>query len=177
MFSVFAVGATCHIPLAGPSVATIDTWNLVHMYAVFTLLVVAPVPWLYRRLPGYRILAYAVAYALGVLIFKESLVAVILHAGVRIPVLHRPGLTTCFLFTEHMLIGGFVGVCLAWLVCRGWVGPVVVQNGSLCPHCAYSLVGCADRICPECGHEFTYESLGTTREQLLNARHPPSESG
>ena len=40
---------------------------------------------------------------------------------------------------------------------RWW--PRVVQDGTFCPKCAYSLRGLPHTRCPECGHEATAEDL------------------
>jgi hypothetical protein len=36
----------------------------------------------------------------------------------------------------------------------------------VCCDCGYALTGNVSNICPECGREFTYQELGTTKEEL-----------
>lgn len=46
----------------------------------------------------------------------------------------------------------------------------LVQDGTLCPFCGYSLLGQRDiesSGCPECGETFTFEEMGTTAELFL----------
>jgi hypothetical protein len=57
-----------------------------------------------------------------------------------------------------------LGYVLVWRIIQGAYGPIVVQDGTLCPNCSYSLLGTPNRRCPECGREFTYEELGTAEE-------------
>lgn len=141
-------------------------WELVHAFFIVGVLIVAPIPWLYHHTPGWRIVAYAAIYALGLVIWKEIAVLAVFDMELRIPILYRPGMAIFFLFASNLLIGGFVLSCAAWLICRLVRGPIAQQDGTLCPNCAYSLVGCMDEICPECGREFTYQELGTTHEQM-----------
>jgi hypothetical protein len=74
-----------------------------------------------------------------------------------------------------LLIGAFaipgtgVAFCLLWWgkrtsqrVVHGRV--VVLQDGTRCPQCAYSLIGNTSMVCPECGNPFTFADLGTTAE-------------
>lgn len=37
--------------------------------------------------------------------------------------------------------------------------PLPIQNGTLCPGCAYSLIGNVSMICPECGRPFNFAEL------------------
>ena len=63
-----------------------------------------------------------------------------------------------------------------WQVLRMFYGPVVVQDGTLCPACGYSLLGTANRVCSECGREFTFKELGTTREDFETRKITPKET-
>lgn len=144
----------------------LDPWELAHMTFITGLLIVAPIPWLYRHTPGWRILAFAVVYVLGLVVWGEVVLLLLVEWQLRIPVLYRPGMSRLSFAASNLLVGGFVVCCLMWLICRVVRGPIVQQDGTLCPNCAYLLVGCAGRICPECGREFTYQELGTTPEHL-----------
>jgi hypothetical protein len=42
-------------------------------------------------------------------------------------------------------------VLAIWVGVRLLRGPIVLQDGSICPVCAYSLIGNVSGICPECG--------------------------
>lgn len=42
----------------------------------------------------------------------------------------------------------------------------VVQDGTRCPGCGYSLIGNVTGVCPECGRAFSFAELGTTEEKL-----------
>jgi hypothetical protein len=54
-----------------------------------------------------------------------------------------------------------------WVYVRKWAAPVHIQDGTLCPGCAYSLIGNESMVCPECGRPFTVEELGTTEETFF----------
>lgn len=49
-----------------------------------------------------------------------------------------------------------------WRLLRLTLPTFVKQDGSLCPQCAYRLIGIESMRCPECGTAFTYEDLETT---------------
>lgn len=62
---------------------------------------------------------------------------------------------------------GVAAVCVvAWLWVRRWNEVVLLQDGTLCPHCGYSLIGNTTMLCPECGRDFTFRELGTTEEEF-----------
>ncbi len=48
--------------------------------------------------------------------------------------------------------------------------PRPMQDGTLCPGCAYSLIGNETMVCPECGKAFTFEELGTTEREFRRRR-------
>ena len=57
------------------------------------------------------------------------------------------------------LLFGVLGI-VVWYVLK-WMGfDVLIQDGTLCPHCGYSLIGNTTMRCPECGHPFTPQELG-----------------
>ncbi|MCB9867337.1 MAG: hypothetical protein H6816_11980 [Phycisphaerales bacterium] len=71
-------------------------------------------------------------------------------------------------FTVSAVGGAF---CLLWWLAQGWHrlvrGRVVcLQDGTLCPNCAYSLIGNESMVCPECGRGFTFDDLATTAEDF-----------
>ena len=57
-----------------------------------------------------------------------------------------------------------------WQVLRMFYGPVVVQDGTLCPGCGYSLLGAPDQVCSECGRKFTVEELGIDDQEFESRR-------
>jgi len=56
---------------------------------------------------------------------------------------------------------------IAWRVVRLTLPDFVAQNGTLCPKCAYCLIGVESMRCPECGSAFSYEDLETTEEAFI----------
>lgn len=61
-------------------------------------------------------------------------------------------------------------VGLAWLAMRLYAGPIVFQDGTLCPRCAFVLIGAAELVCPECGRPFTFEELGSSLAEFERRR-------
>lgn len=59
-----------------------------------------------------------------------------------------------------------LGSWIAWSLLRTWRPSVVIQDGTLCPSCAYCLRGNTTMRCPECGRAFTFDELGATEEWL-----------
>ncbi len=57
-----------------------------------------------------------------------------------------------------VLSGPVLVMSLSWRVCRAIWGAPVYQDGTLCSHCAYSLVGNQSGVCPECGHALAESS-------------------
>lgn len=59
-----------------------------------------------------------------------------------------------------------IGALVTWVVVRTVPISVVVQDGTLCPYCGYSLIGTSGFRCPECGRHFTYYQLDTTKGEF-----------
>jgi hypothetical protein len=78
-----------------------------------------------------------------------------------------------FIPASMMLMGGIAYV-LGYAVFRG-KGELIVQGGTSCPGCGYSLIGNTTMICPECGRGFTFDELATTEEEFRR-RHRDVES-
>lgn len=53
-----------------------------------------------------------------------------------------------------------------WRIVRMSLPALVVQDGTLCPQCAYCLLGVQSMRCPECGNAFTYDELETTEAEF-----------
>ena len=77
------------------------------------------------------------------------------------------------------LVGTVWVVCYAlsylfvWRIVQTVSGPIVVQDGTLCPDCGYSLVGCTREVCPECGRPFSYQEMGTSKEEMRRRMQDP----
>ena len=140
------------------------------MTILFAVLVMGPIPLLYKRIPLFRMIGYSLVYTAGLVCWSELLKFLQRDVGLVIPLLNRLGLAVITPFTSNLVVGGLGGCWLAWALCRWRYGRVIEQDGTLCPNCAYSLVGCSDRVCPECGREFTLQELGTTEQALLKVR-------
>jgi hypothetical protein len=124
----------------------------------------------YERYPtvrGGRLFAYAILCAAGLAFWSELTKLLLYGYKFHAPLLCRDGVTLAFVVPSQLVPLSLVGSLVAWLVCRLVKGRVVIQDGTLCPKCGYSLAGNISRICPECGREYTYQELGTTPEQLL----------
>jgi hypothetical protein len=84
------------------------------------------------------------------------------------------GLGGCALTVLYATIGVYLFGVLGWGV--GFVffrrfSRVVIQDGTLCPGCGYSLIGNTSMVCPECGRGFTFAKLGTTEQRFRAARN------
>lgn len=65
-------------------------------------------------------------------------------------------------FATVCLIGAPFGAValLAWTAaCKYLLQPIVIQDGTLCPTCAYCITYLPRNVCPECGHEFVPAAL------------------
>ena len=60
---------------------------------------------------------------------------------------------------------GLVYLC-TWRIVQAVSGPILIQDGTLCPGCGYCLRGCTGQRCPECGREYSLEELGTANAEL-----------
>lgn len=75
--------------------------------------------------------------------------------------------------------------CLLWWGACVWQRRVrkrvvVLQDGTLCPACAYSLIGNESMTCPECGGTFAFADLGVSSEefeQISAARKSETSAG
>src|SRR5262249_28650591 len=61
---------------------------------------------------------------------------------------------------------GYAAGAAFWSLARLLCGLTIMQDGTLCPRCAYSLIGNESMTCPECGRDFTFAELGTTESEF-----------
>ena len=109
----------------------------------------------------------ALGYAMG-------LISIPIVCGIPF-LLGREGLEECALAVMYSTISVYVYGVLAWAAGAIFFrrfSRVILQDGTLCPGCAYSLIGNTSMICPECGRTFTWNELGTTAEALAGGREP-----
>lgn len=106
--------------------------------------------------------------------YATGLISIPIVCGIPF-LLGREGLEECALAVMYSTISVYVYGVLAWaagaIFFRKFSG-VILQDGTLCPGCAYSLIGNTSMICPECGRAFTLDELGATREALAGGRAP-----
>ncbi len=106
----------------------------------------------YRRLPNAWV---GLSYALG---FGGSwFLAFQLLLGIE--VWNWSGLQPEFAYPVPVFVGGNM---VAWGLCRLFRGEIIVQDGTLCSKCGYSLIGNVSGRCPECGEasRVTIETIG-----------------
>ena len=59
-----------------------------------------------------------------------------------------------------------VAFVITWRVIQLMLPKFIFQDGTLCPYCAYCLLGVESMRCPECGSAFAYEDLETTESEF-----------
>lgn len=120
-----------------------------------------PVAVYYRRLTFAKAMLFAVVYGFSVFFL------------ISWPQSLPTNMNLHMVRTFHYLVdlacdhGGFMrGLIIALgpgvvcvLMCRVILGKVVLQNGMMCPGCGYTLLGCNNRVCPECGRGFSLSEL------------------
>ncbi len=162
--SAHGIGATIatrwaffHAPTAPPNLE-----DLIHMAIILALLAAPPVLLLFERLRARYMCAYSIAYTVTLLCSSQLLRFVELQ-DIAIPLISRRGLIPIYLFPRDTVIIGLTSTWLAWGIGRLRHGPIVIQDGTICPGCGYSLHGAVNRMCSECGREYTFQELETAR--------------
>jgi len=136
-----------------------DMPDLLFFPLFFGILLVYPIAILvifYRRLPNARVgLLYALGFGVGWFFTLEALQAVEfgLWKGFRPEERTALNWLTSRGFDFVTIVPVCVGASMAtWGLCRLFRGEVVVQDGTLCSKCGYSLIGNVSGRCPECGN-------------------------
>lgn len=113
---------------------------------------------------------FGVGFVLTVLILLAYVVLTETHSTPR---MKETSTGISIVIAVSPFVFGFVA-CLIWLILRHRPSRVLVQDGTLCPGCAYSLVGNTSGRCPECGRTYTSDELsgGATTSPLPQA--PPA---
>jgi hypothetical protein len=122
---------------------------------------------------------WGVTMALGGILAWLLVGGLILYAGRAMPVTTRMWRMLIEMhFAIILAVNGLVAAGV-WLAHQGWFRMrghrILLQNGRLCPRCAYDLAGNTSMVCPECGTPFSFELLDTTRkefERLVQRRSP-----
>ena len=135
---------------------------------VVAFLVGIPIPLLYRRLRPRTVVPFAILYTVAAFVWHVvCLIVNGLYAdayGAPFPLFARSGMLPMFFGDWYVTGVVLVGTLSAWVLCRWKYGPIIEQDGTICPNCGYSLLGCTHQVCSECGREFTLQELGTTVE-------------
>lgn len=145
----------------------LDLWNEAWDYEMpdllfaplfFGILLVYPIVALvisYPRLPKARVgLLYALGFGIAWFLTLEACQAAEFGLWKGFRPEERTALK--WLTSRGLYFATIVPVCFAvnmavWGLCRLVRGKVLVQDGTLCPECGYSLIGNASGVCPECG--------------------------
>jgi hypothetical protein len=150
---------------------TIPVWvDFVVCQACLSLMVAVPLVHVYKRVQVQRLLQFIVMYGIGLLVLNILCVIIddewMLRFEKHFPPFARGGTRPVFHRPTALILYYGLGCLVGWIWCRCKHGRVVVQNGTTCPGCGYSLMGACRRLCSECGREFTYQELGTTEEEF-----------
>lgn len=122
---------------------------------------------LYPRLRGDKLIVFSGLYAVGLLVWSQFTWYIVCAFDITVPLLFPEGMVFIITHPLELVPSSLIGSAMGWGMCRWFKGKVVVQDGTLCPKCGYCLIGNIDRICPECGREFTFQELDTTGERLV----------
>lgn len=124
------------------------------------ILVVFPIAALarsYRKLPRVSLgLIYVLGFAVGWHLTMETLQAAEYGLWKGLRPSEQTALTLLSRQVQGLSITVLVSVPLGlgtWSLCRLLRGKILIQDGSLCSRCGYSLIGNLSGVCPECGSE------------------------
>lgn len=86
---------------------------------------------------------------------------------------YHPGITADIAYVGILSLGQSIIAIGAWRICVVFRGHVFINDGSMCPGCGHCVLGCDSMTCPECGRDFIFEELGTTREAFAERSSLP----
>ncbi len=145
-----------------------DTGGIVCYFILFAAFVGIPVTYIAKRTTTLRTLQFVIVYVLSLVLIQQfSNWGNVIWGGyvdAPLPGFGRSGTLPLFIITPTAIPLCFLSCLLYWVASRYRWGPVVIQDGTMCPQCGYNILGAVDRICSECGREFTYQELGTTKQ-------------
>lgn len=150
--------------------SSLGTAGLIAELLLIAVFVALPVFRWYARMCMGSMILFALIYLIVAMLF-DFIAVVALSAyqnasGTRLLFVSRDSLDTWLLLPHYFAASCAAGIVGAWLVCRLRQGRVVLQDGSMCPGCGYSILGSRERVCSECGREFTFQELGWTKAQF-----------
>jgi hypothetical protein len=151
------------------------TWpDLARIGLVFAIVVIPPTLWIFHRLRFGAMIGYSIIFTVVLSLLNEiealTVTEFCKRTGAPPPIVRYEGLTTMVPMWRYVFaytLGGtliLAAVTAAYL--RARYGRWMMQDGTRCRQCGYSVVGTCNRICPECGREFTYQELGTTEAEF-----------
>lgn len=163
--------AAAPVPVNSTAPVTVQWNEYARMAFVFLVTVVPHLVFLARRLNYPYMFFYCVMFSLIITLLNTVEWEVSRVRGKPfVPVLYHNGLTTLILdaFTVFCFsLAVTIVVTLIMLISdRVRYGPTVVQDGTRCPQCGYCVLAAQNRICSECGREFTYQELGISPEEF-----------
>jgi hypothetical protein len=167
LWQTFIMNLLMRLVFITPTVPASGSAVLIVMVALVPVMTGVGAYVTYPRIRGWNRVAHAVCCALSLAVWGKATSIIVNTCGHKIPLLYRDGTMMLYVVPYQLVLLSLVGSIAAWPAYRWIKGRVVMQDGTLCPKCGYSLVGNVSRICPECGREYTYQELGTTPEQLL----------
>ncbi|MCC7290806.1 MAG: hypothetical protein IT449_01950 [Phycisphaerales bacterium] len=113
-----------------------------------------PVLWRYKRMPAKAGNLYCVMlFVLNVCVNRFlNRVDELIFSIAEVSLFRRVGVRPVFFGLSMLVILSGVGVLVAYVIARLKWGVVILQNGHLCPICAYPITGLTSARCPECGY-------------------------
>ncbi|MCB9856556.1 MAG: hypothetical protein H6818_12815 [Phycisphaerales bacterium] len=136
------------------------------------LIFVAPAGYMLRR--HYRVIANAgraaelgwrYALSAGIVVYLIVAFNVIVITGAHV----AAALLVLLVGTLALAVGVVIATAafvITWRLVQLTLPKFVVQDGTLCPTCAYCLVGVQSMRCPECGSAFSFADLETTEYEF-----------
>lgn len=149
------------------------TWERVYQL-IAIIVIAAPVPLIYRKMRWGGLVIFCVVHPLctAVVHYVLSSLATDYWEYFGSPMVFIPvkGLLPFFLNELDLGIYGLLACFSALGLCRLFFGRLSTPDLYHCRQCGYDLTGCVGPKCSECGHEFDFEILGVTEEELADRR-------